>query len=112
MHDTFLGVFKYDMLSVLEYYIKAKHDFTLKEFNRAVQNFDYGTKEKGDLICIITDAHLSNGKLQMNAKEVWTLVEHLPLILSTLVNTNSRVFKFVVKMSETLSSVTRKHYTE
>lgn len=111
IHDTFLGVFKYDLVSVLRYYIKTTKKFISIEFNED-QRFDYGPKQKGNMVCVITDAHLSNKKLQMNAKEVWSLVEYLPLILSKLVSSNCRIFKFVVKMSKMLSSITRKHYTE
>lgn len=113
MHDAFLGVLKYDLICVLEHYIIRTKTFTLRQFNNAKNKFDYGPKNKGDKICDIADAHLTSRSLHMNAKEVWTLVELLPLILSTLVpNRNTRHFKFVLKMAELLFVITRKDYSE
>lgn len=113
MHDCFLGVFKIGIAVILDYYIIQRQTFTLEDFNKAKKKFDYGRKNIGNKTSDISDAHLLNG-LQMNAKEVWTLVEFLPLILKDLVENHEHcpVFKFALKMGELLESVTKSSFTE
>lgn len=112
MHDVFLGVFKYDLIAVLNYYIKNK-TFSLQEFNRQKKKFDYGKKDKGNISVDITETHLEN-KLKINAKEMWTLIEYLPLILFFLLRNPQRckVFKFVLQMEDVLDKITKKQYRE
>lgn len=52
--------------------------------------------------------------LKINAKEMWTLVEYLPLILWSLLPNprDCKVFKFVLHMVDVLHCVTRKQYSE
>lgn len=113
MHDCFLGVFKTDIFSILNYYIQDKKVFSLADFNQGKKTFDYGKKNDGNKTADILEVHLTNG-LQMNAKEVWTLVEFLPLMLINLVYNyeNCPVFKFSLKTGEILDSITKSKYSE
>lgn len=112
MHDCFLGVFKQDLSAVLNHYILETNTFSLDDFNQAKSKFDYGRKDIGNKTANILDSHLKNG-LQMNAKEIWTLVEYLPLILKNLVPDyrNNRVFKFSLIMADLLDYLTRSTYS-
>lgn len=113
MHDGHLGVFKMDIHLILLYYIVKKETFSLDVFNAVKKKFAYGNKQKGNKTADITEPHLNNG-LQMNAKEVWTLVEFLPLMLLPLVTNyeDCPSFKFVLKMNEVLDSISKSSFTE
>lgn len=111
-----LGIFKYDLCQVLKYYIHFRQIFTLDKFNDAKSKelYDYGSKSKGDVSVLILINHLRDEKIHIEAKEMWTLIENLPLILMDLVTDyrNCEIFKFVVKMTEVLYQTTRKSYSE
>lgn len=116
MHDAFLGVLKYDLISILIYYIHFKRIFTLDQFNEAKDRFDYGKKSAGDRTATILDSHLTGEKpsIHMAAKEMWTLMENLPLILMSLVPLyeTCEIFKFVVIITKLIHVITKKAYTE
>lgn len=113
MHDAYQGVFKIDIQLILYYYVIKKQTFTLTDFNTAKKNFDYGKKENGNKTADIIDSHVFNG-LHMNAREVWTLVEFLPLIFKPLVKDfeNCPAFKFSLKMNEVLDSINKSSFCE
>lgn len=113
MHDDFLGIFKYDLIEILKYYCIENQIFSLDQFNKAKEKFDYGKKSLGDKTVDILDSHLSSEKIHMNAKEVWTLIECLPLILMSLVPLykTCTVFKFTLSVVDVLHKITKKTYT-
>lgn len=89
------------------------NQFPLRDFNREKKLFDYGSKGKGDLSTDILASHIEEKKLHINGKEMWTLIENLPLILMKLVqNLECEVFQFSVLMVKLLFQVTRRSYSE
>lgn len=111
MHDVFLGVFKYDLKAILNYYI-SRGVFTLNEFNQKKKSFEYGKKDRRNLSADIKKSNWGK-TLKLNAKEMWTLFEYLPLMLDSLVpnSENCSVFKFVVQTVDVLDNITRKQYS-
>lgn len=113
MHDVYSGsgIFKIQLQCILQHYID-RETFTLSAFNKAKEDFKYGKKESGNKTAEITDKHLLNG-LKMNAKEVWTLVEYLPLILMTIVPDfiNCPIFAFSVTMAKVVNLIMKSTYT-
>lgn len=116
MHDVFLGILKYDLIEILYYYLKVKKSFTLDAFNDKKFHFDYGTKSSGDKTADILENHITGEypKIHMNAKEMWTLMEILPLILMELVTDfeTCEIFKFVLVIVELIHLVTLKTYND
>lgn len=116
MHDAMLGVLKYDLIEILRYYIIVEKLFTIEHFNDIKENFDYGKKIVGDKTSRISINHLTgeNPKIHANAKEIWTLMEILPLILMQLVpDFNScPVFQFSIKITKLIDQITKKEYRE
>lgn len=116
MHDAMLGVLKYDLIEILKYYILIEKQFTIDQFNDIKDSFDYGKKLAGDKTARISLNHLTdkNPKLHANAKEMWTIMEILPLILMQLVpDFNScAVFKFSIEITKLIDQITKKEYCE
>lgn len=116
MHDIMLGILKYDLIQILKYYIYTQKYFTLEEFNHIKEVFDYGSKCRGDKTVPIIPNHLKDDhpKIHANAKEMWTLMENLPLILFQILPSyrTCPVFKFVVLISKLIDQVTRREYSE
>lgn len=113
MHDVYLGVFKSGISFILYYYIIDNKIFTLSDFNEVKRNFDYGKKEAGNKTVDISESHLTSN-LQMSAREVWALVEFLPLMLMTLVRDyeHSPAFKLSLKMIDVLKCISRSSFSE
>lgn len=101
MHDLMLGVLKYDIQKILHYYTRGNL-LNLEDLNKRIRKWNFGTKET-IRISPITKSHLKeNGKINMNAKEVWFFVENMPFLLADLVPNNDEHFRFVLLMHDLL----------
>lgn len=75
--------------------------FTLIEFNKAKNEFDYGPK---DVHYITEDMTFLNNKysVRCHAREMWTLVKHLSFIMGKLLRPNDPLYKFALVMMDLL----------
>ena len=92
MHVFLEGVISYEMKYLLNFYIKEKGYFTLADLNNGIQSFPYGYSHIKDKPCVIKDSDLdrqSSSNLGQGAARMWLLAQVLPLILSSLVDTDT-----------------------
>lgn len=108
MHDLMLGVLKYDLKVVLKFYTDSGL-LNLEALNRRIRNWEFGCKET-IRISPIMKAHLSSN-LQMNAKEVWFVVENLPVLLNGLVP-DDEVFQFILLMHDLQDACLQPEFSE
>lgn len=92
MHVFLEGVISYELKYLLNFYIKEKGYFTLADLNNGIQSFPYGYSHIKDKPCVIKDSDLdrqSSSNLDQGAARMWLLAQVLPLILSSLVDTDT-----------------------
>lgn len=94
MHDVFEGVAHYNLAHILEYYIE-KNIFSLDDFNKMKREFSYGDTEVKNICKDISRTHIKKRKFNTSAREMWTLVHYLPLIIGHLVPVNDKIWVFV-----------------
>lgn len=100
MHDLFEGVCKYVICDLIWYYTEDSCLFSLATLNNRKQLFDYGDIESGNLSTIITKENIINSKLNMTAKETWTFLSLLPLMIGDLVTVGCEIWSMFCKLSE------------
>ena len=91
MHVFLEGVISYELKYLLNCYIKEKGSFTLADLNNGIQGFPYGYSHIRDKPCVIKESDLerqSSSNLCQDAARMWLLAQVLPLILSSLVDTD------------------------
>lgn len=96
MHDVFLGVCKYNLQHILNYFIFEKKYFSLQNFNYKKQMFNYGEIEIRNLSEPIERNHIKYGNFKMTAREIWTFYNFFPLIIGTDVPRDDSVYKFLL----------------
>lgn len=92
MHVFLEGIISYELKYLLKFYIKEKGYFSLADLNREIQGFSYGYSHIKDKPCVIKEPNLerqSSSNLGQNAARMWLLTQVLPLILSSLVDTET-----------------------
>ena len=92
MHVFLEGVITYELKYLLRFYIEEKESFTLTDLNNRIQGFPYGYSQIKDKPCVIKETDLerkSSSNLGQSAARMWLLTQVLPLILSSLVPTES-----------------------
>lgn len=94
MHDLMLGVLKYDIKALLNFYTQGGL-LNLDDLNLRIKNWNFGVKET-IRINKLKKEHFNTGSVHMNAKEVWFFVENLPLLLNGLVPQNNEHYKFLL----------------
>lgn len=76
--------------------------FTLLEFNKAKNEFNYGPKEVHYITEDMTVDSKSKYKLRCHAREMWTLVKNLSFIMGKLLRPNDPLYKFALIMMDLL----------
>lgn len=93
MHVFLEGVISYQLKYLLNFYIKEKGYFTLVDLNNGIQGFPYGYSHIKDKPCVIKkksdQERQSSSNLGQGAARMWLLAQVLPLILSSLVDTDT-----------------------
>ncbi|KAK5638762.1 hypothetical protein RI129_013057 [Pyrocoelia pectoralis] len=105
MHDLFEGVCHYDISQILRHFIEKDKLFSLDILNSRKQLFDYGKTEIGNISPPIKINHLTNLKLHMSAREMWTFCHFLPLIIGDLVPINNKYWKLVLLLLEIIDLI-------
>ncbi|XP_055704422.1 uncharacterized protein LOC129802539 isoform X1 [Phlebotomus papatasi] len=105
MHDLYLGVCKYDLCHVLNYFIFEKKYFTLDELNDRKQNFPYGTYFSNNKSSPIRKNDITKKNLKMNAAEVKTFTHFILLMIGNFVKASDPVHKFLVVLIKILDIV-------
>lgn len=110
MHDLLLGVFKYDLQAIFRKYVHS-FNHTLDFINGRIAEH---AKIEGFKLSNIKLHQLVKGKnINMNAREVWFVVEHLALILPSPKDENEReVFDFAMLMGKLLQICLRKSFSK
>lgn len=112
MHDEFSGVFNYDILEIVENGIKNKK-FTLDQFNKSKNEFDYGPKEVNYIAEDISYNKSSKTyHIRCHAREMWTLVNNLCFILGKLLRHSDPLYKFGLVMMDILDYTLKSSYSE
>lgn len=96
MHDIFLGVAKYNIPKILNYFIYVKKCFTLDAFNCRKQLFDYGSTDLQNISSPITKTQIKNVNIKMNASQMKLFLETILLLIGDLVDENDIVYKYLI----------------
>lgn len=84
MHDLYVGVFHYNMCSIILFFLDSDV-FNLETLNNRKDSFQYGESEKGNISQNIKIEHLGEKKLNMLAREMLCFVHHFGLMVDDLV---------------------------
>lgn len=95
MHDIQLGVIKFVLQCALNYFIFEKKYFDLSIFNLRLKNFDFGSKERLNKPCPVSENHLKT-TLHMNANESLFCLRYFPLLVKDLVPRDDVVYAFIL----------------
>ncbi|XP_050516038.1 uncharacterized protein LOC126890912 [Diabrotica virgifera virgifera] len=105
MHDLFEGVCHYDICNILLSLIK-ENIITLEVLNSRKNLFQYGETEVGYISSSTIDiSRLNSNKLKMSARECWTFIHFLPLMLGDLVPKCNRSWKLLCLLLEMLDKI-------
>jgi hypothetical protein len=78
-HDVLEGVVSYDLFALLKTMIHTRKWFTLEALNQQIRKFPFSTKDKPYPITMKNKEKLSGTAVQM-----WVLLRHMLVILSSL----------------------------
>lgn len=96
MHDIYLGVARYNIRKILNYFIYEKKFFTLEAFNYRKQMFEYGPLLVGNVSREISENQLAKGNFKINASEMKTFLHVILLLVGDLINDDDPVFNFLL----------------
>ena len=88
-HDYPLGVCKYDVGMLLNYFISEKNLFSLEVFNERLNGLNYGKHEKRSKPPELTENNLTSKYLSSTASETLCFLRVLPLVIGDLVPEDS-----------------------
>lgn len=114
-HDMFEGVIKYELSSILKYYIYEKKAFSLNIFNNLMTQFNYGVIEMTNTPKELTEQHIKNGKIKWTGGQTKTFVHFVTLILGHLVNVdddNYEYWEFLLELVELTDMLLCSNVTE
>lgn len=111
MHDLSEGVLRYNMCSIILYFIKKKI-FTLKTLNDRKRTFNYDYPDRGNKSVNIKVEKLKKGKVQMSASEMMTFFSNFGFLVGDLIPSNDNVWKFFLKTVEVVDLVYLTSYTD
>lgn len=94
MHDIFEGICRYEICHAILYFIDNKY-FSLDFLNIKKQNFCYGETEIGNLSNPLQMKHLKTSNLKMTARETWTFINFLPLLIGNKIPQNDKIWKII-----------------
>lgn len=93
MHDLLSGIYVYGITQLIKKGIADKL-FTLRDFNTAKNEFDYGYKEAHYVVENITSPKSEEYTISCHAREMWCLIKFLPFILQKILPENHCLFKY------------------
>lgn len=108
MHDLLEGVCRYDMASILNYFVHDVKMFSLDSLNNRIEMFDYGVIEDCNKPPSITTEHLKKGVLIMSASEMLCLVRYFCIIVGDLVNEDNEVWQFYLILRQIIDVISSK----
>lgn len=110
MHDLLSGVFIYGIVQLIKKGIADKL-FTLKDFNTAKTEFDYGYKEAQYVMEDITSPLSQEYKVTCHAREMWCLIKFLPFILRKILPESHCLFKYGLLLVDLLDICFKNSYS-
>lgn len=90
MHDVLEGIAHYDLLLLLEIYVKHEKKFTIEYINAQMECFFFNSTNKPPLINV--DCFKSN-KIKMSASEMLTFIKYFPFFVSSKIDKNDKYFE-------------------
>lgn len=112
MHDLFEGVCKYVVCDLILYYTEQIKLFSLTTLNNRKQLFDYGDIESGNISSAIRIEDVWNSKLKLTARETWTFMSLLPLMIGDLIPEECEIWNMFCKLSELVDICLESTFTE
>ena len=108
MHDILGGALKYDVCSILWYFIAVRNYFDITTLSERIDGFDYGPGEQGNKP---PTSNFSLDKLQfctinLSASEMLCLTRNLGQMIGDLVPEDSNVWKMYLTLREIVEFVT------
>lgn len=99
MHDLFEGVCEYVTSQCLFQLIQTKCT-TLSLINSRKESFKYDISDQGNITGLLNIKHLSEKKINMNAREMWTFCHSLPLMIGDLISEGNLYWKQICLLIE------------
>lgn len=104
VHDWLLGIYK-DDLGMIILYLLQDMEIPLEDINGAIQNFDYGFRDKLYKIQTISEAQSTSGTIPGYGREILNTVYYLPFILATFLEFDNPTFQFNLLMVDILDKL-------
>lgn len=111
MHDIFEGVCGYTISKVLLKFIDDEF-LTISLLNARKDGFDYDLSESGNFSKSITMNNLQNSKFNMSAREMWTFVHFLPLMIGDKIPRGNKYWKLICLLIEIIDIVFSQYFDE
>lgn len=112
MHDIYLGVGKYNISKILNYFINVKKVFTLEAFNYRKQMFDYGPVLVGNISQPINQGQLRTGNIKLNASEMKTFLSIILLLIGDLIDHQDTVYQFLIIFIRIVDIILREEFDD
>jgi hypothetical protein len=101
-HDILEGVVSYDLFALIKLMIQRHKWFTLDALNQKIRLFPFSTRDRPYPITL-----LNKEKLSGSAAQLWVLLRHTPLILSSLeVDKDDLAYKLTEQLLEITAMIT------
>lgn len=110
MHDLHEGVCGYVLSKVLSHFI-GKY-FSVDELNVRKESFNYDYAEIGNLSKPINLKHLKEGKISMNAREMWTFCHFIPLMIGDKIPYEDEYWKLVCYLIQIMDIILLPEFDE
>lgn len=105
MHDVLEGVFHFDMIALINYYIDVKI-FTLDDLTTYMKLHDYGVCDSKNVPPVIRPKDLHGKSLKMSAGEMLTFMRHFGRIIGDLIPYEDSVWRVYINLREILDIIT------
>lgn len=106
MHDLYLGVCRYDLAKILNYFINEEKYITKDELDYRLNTFDNTTVDRGNKITYINSNHLRKGQLILTSAQMSFLVTYLGIIIGDKIPQDDPVWKFFLTLYDIVNLVT------
>lgn len=104
MHDLLRGVFHFDMIAIINYYVKNKV-FCLLELSSRMKAHDYGILETKNKPPEILANHLQTDSLKMSAGEMLTFIRHFGIIVGDMISEDDVVWRVYLNLRKILDII-------
>ena len=106
MHDFYLGVCRYDIAKILNYFINEKQYLSYDKLNDRLKFFDHSDTDRGSKISSINPEHIKKGYIIITASQMSYLVSYLCIIIGDLIPPDDLAWELYLMLFEIIFIIT------